>query len=438
MKILSIGGGPAALYFAILLKKSHPAHEITIYERNRPGDTFGFGVVFSDATMENLEAADPESFEAIRAAFHHWDDIEIHYRGESLRSTGHGFSGISRAKLLEILMHRAEKLGVRICAGVEVAQPPDASNADLIVAADGANSTVRSWHAEAFRTTIDWRPNRFVWLGTSQAFPAFTFDFVNNEHGTWRLHAYQYERRASQYERGVAAHHSGDSRSTFIVEAHGEGVSRVRASRGRRGRDDCALQEALRGASRRPWTGQESLDLAALPDDPQRALVARPHRAPGRRRAHGALLGGLGNEARDGRRDCAGAGDSRAREAGGCARRVRSGTTRTGPESAARRAGEPGVVREHRAVHEHGADPVRLQSPHAKLAHHARGSARARSRVDRGDRLVVRERGGSAGGSAGAEIRRAGGAAGAHAVSTARSRASEPRGRFRDVPVLLG
>ncbi len=212
MKIASIGGGPAALYFAILAKKSHPEHEITIYERNRPGDTFGFGVVFSDATMENLEAADPESFDAIRPAFHHWDDIEIHYRGELLRSTGHGFSGISRAKLLQILSARAESLGVQLCTGIEIMRPEEVPAADLVLGADGANSVVRGWYPETFGTEIDWRPNRFVWLGTTHPFPAFTFDFVEDAHGTWRLHAYQYERAAAVLPPGTP-------RSTFIVEA---------------------------------------------------------------------------------------------------------------------------------------------------------------------------------------------------------------------------
>jgi len=211
MKVVSIGGGPAALYFAILLKKSNPRHEITILERHRPDDTFGFGVVFSDATMENLEAADPQTFEEIRKCFHHWDDIEIHYRGELLRSTGHGFSGISRAKLLNILAARAESLGVAIRRGVEVTRREEVPAADLVLGADGANSLVRGWHEKEFRPAIDVRPNKFVWLGTTRPFPAFTFDFRENAHGLWRLHAYQYEKD----EPGPR----GEPRSTFIVEA---------------------------------------------------------------------------------------------------------------------------------------------------------------------------------------------------------------------------
>src|SRR5688572_5856285 len=217
MKVVSIGGGPAALYFAILLKKAQPRHEITILERHRPDDTFGFGVVFSDATMENLEAADPKTFEEIRRCFHHWDDIEIHYRGEALRSTGHGFSGISRAKLLNILAARAESLGVVIRRGIEIVRREDAPPADLLLAADGANSIVRSWYPNEFRPAVDVRPNKFVWLGTTRPFPAFTFDFRENEHGLWRLHAYQYEK--DEPGSGAVAGRSDEPRSTFIVEA---------------------------------------------------------------------------------------------------------------------------------------------------------------------------------------------------------------------------
>lgn len=215
MNIVSVGAGPAALYFAILFKKANPSSRVTLLERHRPEDTFGFGVVFSDATTENLQAADPESFDAIRAAFHSWDDIEVHFRGTTQTSTGHGFSGISRATLLRVLLGRAAALGVEIRHGAEITRPEDLPPADLVLAADGANSVVRGWHADAFRPAIDHRPNRFVWLGTTRPFPAFTFDFVENEHGLWRLHAYQFEREGAPLAEGAA-------RSTFIVEAREE------------------------------------------------------------------------------------------------------------------------------------------------------------------------------------------------------------------------
>jgi anthraniloyl-CoA monooxygenase len=202
MKISCIGGGPAGLYFAILMKKADPSHCITIYERNQPDDTFGFGVVFSDATGSNLRDADPETFDAMMAQCATWDDIEIHYRDQVLASGGHGFSGLSRAALLQILTERCRALGVDVRFGVEVSDIDELRDVDLVLGADGFNSVVREKYADSFRPHIDWRPNRFVWLGTTRPFPAFTFFFRYDEHGLWRIHAYQY----------TAGH------STFIVE----------------------------------------------------------------------------------------------------------------------------------------------------------------------------------------------------------------------------
>ncbi len=193
MKIVSVGGGPAGLYFAILMKQADPAHDITVLERNTPRDTFGFGVVFSDATLENLAAADPESYDRITRSFAHWDDIDIHYQGQILTSTGHGFSGLSRTTLLEILSCRCEELGVDFELETEVEDLSAFSDADLILGADGANSTVRDLFEEHFKPSIDLRPNKFVWLGTKRAFPAVTFYFKYNEHGLWRVHAYEYD-----------------------------------------------------------------------------------------------------------------------------------------------------------------------------------------------------------------------------------------------------
>jgi anthraniloyl-CoA monooxygenase len=203
VRIVSVGGGPAALYFAALMKRADPVHEIVVLERNRADDTFGFGVVFSDATLDNLEAADPESLAAVRESFYHWDDIDIHYRGRVLSSTGHGFAGLARLRLLQILDARCRELGVDVRYETEVRDPAEIADADLVLGADGVNSTVRERYAEHFRPTIDLRPNRFVWLGTTRPFPAFTFYFKENEHGLWRVHAYQYEE---------------GGRSTFILE----------------------------------------------------------------------------------------------------------------------------------------------------------------------------------------------------------------------------
>lgn len=202
VKIVSIGGGPAGLYFAILMKKADPAHEITVVERNRPDDTFGFGVVFSDATLENFAEADPETHREITASFAHWDDIDIHYQGQVITSTGHGFAGLARQRLLDILHRRAAGLGVKLEFQREVTDLGPWEDADLVLGADGVNSTVRARLAEHFEPAIDWRPNRFVWLGTTYPFPAFTFVFKEDAHGLWRVHAYRYD----------AGH------STFILE----------------------------------------------------------------------------------------------------------------------------------------------------------------------------------------------------------------------------
>ncbi len=206
MKAVSIGGGPAGLFFALLLKKQDPRHEVTVYERNHLHDTFGFGVVFSDATEAALEHADPEVIAAMAARCHRWDDIEIHYRGETITSTGHGFSGLSRKTLLAILADRCREVGVQLCFNREISDPETLKDADIILAADGVNSPIRERYEKHFRPFIDIRPNRFVWLGTTKPFPAFTFYFKSDSHGLWRVHAYQYE----------------PGMSTFIVEAREE------------------------------------------------------------------------------------------------------------------------------------------------------------------------------------------------------------------------
>lgn len=204
MKILIVGGGPSGLYFGILMKRADPEHQVVVLERNRADDTFGFGVVFSDATIAEVEGADSDTYRAVTDHFVHWDDIDVHYRGELLRSTGHGFSGMSRQKLLTELQEQATALGIEIRFETEFdgLGGDTTSGYDLIVGADGANSSVRDQLADRFEPTFDWRPNRFVWLGTTKPFPAFTFYFRENEHGLWRVHAYQYE----------------PGRSTFIVE----------------------------------------------------------------------------------------------------------------------------------------------------------------------------------------------------------------------------
>ena len=196
-KINVIGGGPGGLYFALLHKLARPDSDITVYERNRPDDTFGFGVVFSDATLEGFADADPQTWREITENFAHWDDIDVHIKDELITSTGHGFSGLSRKKLLQILQRRAIGLGVTLEFEQEADLPDAHTDADLVVAADGINSAVRDLSAEQFQPRIEWRGNKFIWLGTTCPFPAFTFIFKESEHGLWRVHAYQFDREQS-------------------------------------------------------------------------------------------------------------------------------------------------------------------------------------------------------------------------------------------------
>lgn len=202
MKISIVGGGPAGLYFAALVKGRHPDWDVSVYERNRLEDTFGFGVVFSDETLGNIEKADPETYAQIVANFAHWDDIDVHIHGELVRSGGHGFAGLSRKRLLQVLFSRCESLGVQLCFEYNVDSTAQFHDSDLIIAADGLNSQIRKEHEQAFGPSIDMRSNRFTWLGTTRQFPSFTFYFKENEHGLWRVHAYNYE----------------DGLSTFIIE----------------------------------------------------------------------------------------------------------------------------------------------------------------------------------------------------------------------------
>src|SRR5437870_11801667 len=169
MKITCIGGGPAGLYFALLMKKQDPSHDIAVVERNRPYDTFGWGVVFSDQTLGNLQAADPKTAAQILDAFNHWDDIEVNIRGHKTVSGGHGFCGIGRKRLLNILQRRCEELGVELAFETEVVDDARAARdfgADIVIAADGSNSRLRGKYADAYVPDVELRSCRFVWFGT--------------------------------------------------------------------------------------------------------------------------------------------------------------------------------------------------------------------------------------------------------------------------------
>lgn len=199
MNIVCIGGGPAGLYFALLMKKQDPTHRIRVVERNKPYDTFGWGVVFSDQTLGNLQAADPATAAEILDAFNHWDDIEVHIRGHKMRSGGHGFCGIGRKRLLNILQARCEQLGVELVFETDVPGDEAFPDADLIIAADGLNSRIRTRYAATYQPDIDLRLCRFVWLGTRKLFEAFTFAFEETEHGWFQAHAYRFDENTSTF-----------------------------------------------------------------------------------------------------------------------------------------------------------------------------------------------------------------------------------------------
>ena len=196
-RIVCLGGGPAGLYAAILFRKALPRARVEVYERNRPDDTFGWGVVFSDRTMEGFRAADEPSHAAITGGFHHWDDIDVHYRGTVTTTGGHGFCGIERKRLLQILQERGAALGVQHTFQHEVEDDAAFADADLVVAADGVNSRTRRRHESVFEPDIDTRECRYIWLGTTKPFPAFTFAFEETEHGWFQIHAYQFSKSLS-------------------------------------------------------------------------------------------------------------------------------------------------------------------------------------------------------------------------------------------------
>ena len=207
MKVVVIGGGPAGLYVALLLRKSNPSWQVTVVERNAADDTFGWGVVFSDQTLENFRQADETSYQQIVDRFAHWDDIDVHVHDRTITSGGHGFSGLARIALLGILQRRARSLGVDLRFHTSVRDDSDLASlglgdTDLVIAADGVNSAVRAKYAEHFQPVLDDRPNRYVWFGTTRRFDAFTFAFVPTETGRYWAHAYRFD----------------ESLSTFIVE----------------------------------------------------------------------------------------------------------------------------------------------------------------------------------------------------------------------------
>lgn len=203
MRVAVIGGGPGGLYFAALAKQLSPSWEITVWERNAPDDTFGFGVVFSDETLDGIAQADARIFDAMSADFARWSDIDVRYKGDVLTSGGHGFAALGRRRLLQILQQRCAALDVDVRYRTQ-APPVEELSAqyDLVVAGDGVRSATRATYADTFGPDLDERNCRYMWLGTDKVFEAFTFIVAERDFGTLQVHAYPFD----------------DTRSTFIVE----------------------------------------------------------------------------------------------------------------------------------------------------------------------------------------------------------------------------
>jgi anthraniloyl-CoA monooxygenase len=200
VRIAVAGGGPGGLYFAALAQQLDPSHEITVWERNAAGDTFGFGVVFSDETLGGIEHADPAIFERMQREFARWDDIDVHFRGRVLTSGGHGFAAMSRKRLLEILQARCAALGVTVHFSTAAPDVDElAREHDLVVACDGLNSAIRGRYNDVFGASVDVRHCKYMWLGTTKAFEAFKFYIRETPHGVMQIHGYPYDRTGSTF-----------------------------------------------------------------------------------------------------------------------------------------------------------------------------------------------------------------------------------------------
>jgi hypothetical protein len=372
MKVAVLGGGPAGLYFAICMKLHDAAHDVTVIERNRPDDTFGWGVVLSAETLDNLTRNDPVSAQWIRRHFAYWDDVAVIKDGVKTVSTGHGFCGIGRKRLLQLLQQRARELGVRLQFETEAAEPQTYMDThDVVIGADGLNSKCRAGFADVFKPDIDMRKCKFVWLGTHQKFAdAFTFIFEKTEHGWVWAHAYQFDRDTA----------------TFIVECSQETWDAFGFGTMSKEESIEACETDLRKTSRRLQPDVERQPHARLGLDQfsaraVRALVAQEPGADGRRRGKRPLLHRLGLEARAGKRGGAGRLFAQRADAGGGVPEIRGRAAHRGAETAVGSAQLARMVRGCRALSRPRSGPVQLFAADPLAAHQPRESAPARSRL---------------------------------------------------------
>ncbi len=361
MRIAVVGGGPGGLYFSALAQqlaqRTGQSHDVTVWERNAPDDTFGFGVVFSDETLGGIEHADPVVFSRMQQEFAVWDDIDVHFKGEVVTSGGHGFAAMSRRRLLEILQDRCRELGVTLHFRTDAPDVDElARTHDLVVACDGLNSGIRARYADTFRPSLEARDCKYIWLGTDKVFDAFKFYIAQTPHGVMQIHGYPYDATGS----------------TFIVEmtsavwekaGFGEYADRPWAP----GESDQKSIDRIRELFADVLEGHEVMAnnsrwISFTTVRNEHWVHAVPNGGSGdprRRRPHRPLLDRVRHQAGDGGRPRPRGLPARGGHAPRCAGDLRDRAEGRRPLHAARRAGQPRVVREPRAVRPPGADPVR-------------------------------------------------------------------------------